>query len=324
MPTKTIKSSGGDYTSIAGWEAGEDNNLSGTGENIGEVYDVNEASALTIAGSTNVSASDYRHLTVNSAFRHAGVFSTGKTHFSASTTDGVLIISENFFRVSYSQIRNTHATSGGSAIKVGATDNVVSQCIATASATTFDGIFVGGGSNNLKVINTVSHGFSSNGIVFNAADTGSELDNSAFVGNGAVGVKIANTQSLTLKNVYCGGNGGDDFNEAGTTGWFSGTTATTCMCQDSITETGLTSGVAWSTANFTNVTAGSIDIHLVSGSALINAGTDLSGTFTLDINGNTRSGTWDVGPDEFVTAASVTYPMLERFGHRGAFRGMLH
>ena len=43
------------------------------------------------------------------------------------------------------------------------------------------------------------------------------------------------------------------------------------------------------------------DYHLVSGSALIGAGTDLSGSFTTDIDGDTRS-SWDIGFDEFVSA----------------------
>lgn len=83
-------------------------------------------------------------------------------------------------------------------------------------------------------------------------------------------------------------------------------TLTTCGSSDTSGSTGLQNiAVSTSTgAKFTNVTAGSEDFHLQSGSALIDVGTSLSGTFTTDIDGETRSGTWDVGADEFVGGGS--------------------
>lgn len=46
------------------------------------------------------------------------------------------------------------------------------------------------------------------------------------------------------------------------------------------------------------------DYHLsASDTAAINAGTDLSSIFTTDIDGVTRTGTWDIGADEYVAAA---------------------
>jgi hypothetical protein len=54
--------------------------------------------------------------------------------------------------------------------------------------------------------------------------------------------------------------------------------------------------VAYTTGNF----------HIVVGSALINAASDLSGTFTVDIDGNTRVA-WDIGADEYIsTGATAT------------------
>ncbi|TET36709.1 MAG: hypothetical protein E3J72_08100 [Planctomycetota bacterium] len=41
------------------------------------------------------------------------------------------------------------------------------------------------------------------------------------------------------------------------------------------------------------------DFHLKAGADCIDAGTDLSGTFTTDIDGQTRTGTWDIGADEY-------------------------
>ena len=49
---------------------------------------------------------------------------------------------------------------------------------------------------------------------------------------------------------------------------------------------------------FVNTTEGSEDLHLKSGSDLIDAGTDLSSYFTDDIDGQSRTGAWDIGADE--------------------------
>jgi len=49
--------------------------------------------------------------------------------------------------------------------------------------------------------------------------------------------------------------------------------------------------------------AGSDDLHLVSGSTVRGDGTDLSGTFTDDIDGDTRSA-WDIGADEYDAGTS--------------------
>jgi hypothetical protein len=66
------------------------------------------------------------------------------------------------------------------------------------------------------------------------------------------------------------------------------------------------------TLTFTNVTAGSEDFHLISTDTdAIDNGADLSGTFTTDIDGTTRSGTWDIGADEYVSSAPTsTYTIL--------------
>jgi len=43
------------------------------------------------------------------------------------------------------------------------------------------------------------------------------------------------------------------------------------------------------------------DYHLQSGSPAIHAGLDLSGDFTTDMEGNIRSGAWDIGAYEYVS-----------------------
>jgi hypothetical protein len=59
---------------------------------------------------------------------------------------------------------------------------------------------------------------------------------------------------------------------------------------------------------FANVLSGNEDLHLKTGSALISAGADLSGSFSTDIDGQSRSAAvnaWDIGADE--SARAVYY-----------------
>lgn len=106
---------------------------------------------------------------------------------------------------------------------------------------------------------------------------------------------FVNSVTATAKNCYAGGN---------TTDAYSGTiTRTTCMHSSATSFSNSTGSIAYSTANFTNVTAASEDLHLVSGSALIAAGTGPASDAavpTTDFEGTVRSGaTTDIGFDQF-------------------------
>ena len=63
-------------------------------------------------------------------------------------------------------------------------------------------------------------------------------------------------------------------------------------------------------AYFINITPGSEDFHIGALSSLKDAGTDLSGTFTTDIDGETRTGTWDIGVDEIVAVVTEGFLLV--------------
>lgn len=117
-----------------------------------------------------------------------------------------------------------------------------------------------------------------------------------FIGSPDLCVYILDGTSI-FKNCYAYSGGGFPayFGEAGAT-----LTLTTSAASDTSGTAGL-DNIAYSTANFVNVTPGSEDFHLPSGSALDATGTDTSGdaaplNFTTDMDGAARTGTWDVGP----------------------------
>lgn len=127
--------------------------------------------------------------------------------------------------------------------------------------------------------------------------------NSIAVGPGTALVSSYEGASSRVKNSYFHG---------ATAAYSGGITKVSCMHSSSSSVSGSTANVAYSTANFTNVTSGSEDLSLPSGSALIDAGTDLSADadypFSTDILGATRSGTWEVGPFNYAAAASLAPP----------------
>ena len=147
-------------------------------------------------------------------------------------------------------------------------------------------------------VGTLDHPYCS-GVI---CDSGTLNLYSSTVIGGKYGV-VTNGGTINAKNVYAGSTITEDFYRS------AGTLAkTNCASEDSSaddTGTGETQSncavsVAYTTSTFTNVTAGSEDYDLVTGSALIGAGVSTSGesaplNFTTDIVGATRDATWDIG-----------------------------
>ncbi len=75
--------------------------------------------------------------------------------------------------------------------------------------------------------------------------------------------------------------------------------------------------------NFVSTSSGYEDLHLKEGADAINVGASLSGTFTDDIDGETRSGTWDMGADEYYAPTPFKYrrPLTFEYEYRGTSCG---
>lgn len=312
--TRTVKSSGGDYSSLSAAEAGEQGDLTSLDRQLDiACYSFQDTTAVAIGGWTT-DATRYIRIFTPSGERHDGKWNTSKYRLSVSAEFNYpLILSEEFVRLEGIQIEQTHSngvacvqTTGVAA--AASSDNRLTECLlrtASTRTTADTGSVIQHGAGKLTLRNSVIYKGGASGVhtAFGSNAPTLVADNCTLAGNGAYGVNRT-SGTVTLQNCYSGGNGTDAYN--GTI------TRTTCAHSSATVFTGSTASVPHSTATFTNVTAGSEDYHLVSGSALIDAGTDLSGTFTTDIDGATRSGTWDIGADEFVggIVASASRLML--------------
>lgn len=284
---KTIAPSGGDYTSLEACMNANEQNLVTADKyfdvEISGTWSSADTTAVTIHNYTT-DATRYINIYTTGAARHDGKYNTGKYRIEINSSYGACIGIDTggTYRIDGIQFKNSAADTGdnrGISI-VGNNTLWISNVIGYANKTTiriwtFDG--------NYRIWNSVL--FSNTGeCITNLANL--RVYSSALIVN-STGSSIS---SGTLKNVY--------------STKFNGGTKTTCASADTSGSTGL-QNIPYDTTTFTNVTSGSEDLHLVAGSDLIDAGTNTSGDaspmdFTTDIDGETRSGTWDIGASEFV------------------------
>jgi hypothetical protein len=296
---KTVKSSGGDYSSLAAWEAGQQKVISAGDAEIAECYAFSDTTAVTIDGWTTV-ATGYIEIRVPSAERHTGVAGTGYRLSQSADFTRVLLIAEEFTRVIGVSLTQLNASTF-----CYATYSISTTVAATSDNRLIDSLMLGGFATS-----TESFGIEHSSGIFLAvncvvADThpvaaksswqGSQPDASYYnctLRGSTTGIRV-DSRTYPMKNCYVSG---------GTTCYdiFSGSiSATTCQHSNTETLAGSSDSVAYSTANFNNVTAGSDDLGLPSGSALVGAGTDLSADslypFSTDIVGVSRTPGWGVG-----------------------------
>ncbi|MEK6532109.1 MAG: hypothetical protein AABZ23_06435 [Deltaproteobacteria bacterium] len=307
--TKTIKSSGGDYTSLSAWEAARNGDLvTADTIEVAECYNFQDTTAVLISGWVT-DPTRYIKIYTPVAERHTGVAGTGYR---------LVVTSAQPLRVRESHVRiiglETKAATAGFSGLVCDNDTAMeaSPYILVDSLLTHDngayGVYLGRCGTTgypLYLVNSIIYKCGNYGILLTSgyAPAIAEIYNCTVCQNTTYGIrKDSSSVVVGVKNCYAGANTTDYSSSSGT--W---TTFTTNASSDTTGTSGLQS-IAHSTsagAYFTNITAGSENYHIGSSSALKDVGTDLSATFTTDIDGGTRSGTWDIGADEFTTGGAT-------------------
>lgn len=291
--TSTIKSSGGDYSSLSAWEAAKQANIV-TADEIqqAECYSFADTTRVDIDGWTTDSTRYIRIYTPAAERPATPAWDAAKYTLTASFNgDGIIGVYEDYVRIEGIQVRNTDTgTDAQGVIRANSCVELrVSNCILRDGRY---GLWAYSGAT--KCWNTIIYGGASGAVnVNNAADC--YLYSVSSYG-GADGFRIQSGTTTVAKNCYA---------RYYPAGW----TKTTCASEDTSGTSGLQS-ISYNTTNFTNVTGGSEDWALPSGSALVNVGTNTSGDsapfdFVLDFSGDTRSGTWDIGADEYVAAGGT-------------------
>lgn len=317
LRTRTVKSSGGDYTSLAAWEIGEQADFVAADEiREADLYAMTDTTAVLIDGSTTDAT---RFMRIKVSERHAGAWDAAKYNLSVANSIA-LDIRDDYVRIEGLQVE-VNAANAANQIPC----NVQSQTVTNNEIRIDSCIF--------RTHTNVS--FSTNTLGLNSVNTHSKIWNNVFQVRSA----HASNRCVQIDGVTCyfynntvQGNG----NGTGVRHFTSTTLMKNCTIVNHATCITVTSGTLTRTYSFSsdatmgagtgnqnNVTEASMgfvdaantDFHIGSSSLLKNAGTDLSAdanlAFSTDIDGIARTGTWDIGADEFtgVEPPERRYPL---------------
>lgn len=255
---------------------------------------------INVRGSTNAdstriapsgyttNSSYYLWIRVDAEDRHAGVWSNSKYRLVASINHDSIVYNLPAYTVLEGmQMYNT--SSLGSRTIYCTSTVYLKECIVRGGY--IHGAYVGGGS---RAYNCVFAGSTNGpGLTTNTYAAPVLAVNCTAVNNKTYGFHANTGTTLTAINCYAGGNQTADWGKAGTLA------LTNCYSADGSEST---SQVAFDADCFVNVTSGSENLHLVSGSGLIGQGSSSASTYiSIDIDGQARpqGGSWDVGADEF-------------------------
>jgi hypothetical protein len=310
----TVAPSGGDFTSLA---AAIDHLVANHANLVSaDVYATIEISGTwSSADTTPVDITDittdatrYINIYTTGAARHAGVWSTNKYNLSSTADEAHSIrISIGHVRLNGLQVAVTSHVERtdylyGIRIQGGVGYNLIANCIIVGKS--------GGSNGNGVAVIAGDVQTLYNNIVYNFSGTGKggiRVDNETgdqfcYIYNNTVyncttGITTDRWQKHTLTNNLVA-NCTTDF-----VGQFL--SATTNATDGSTAPTAATTSGNRTSQTFTFVGSGNFHLDSTDAGAL-DHGTSLSGTFTTDIDGETRSGTWDIGADEYVAAGGST------------------
>jgi hypothetical protein len=224
-------------------------------------------------------ATRYVNIYTTSAARHKGIYST--SYYRLEQGDDSPIYLESVSYITFTGILFKRTGTSDSCINTNnsATNILFDKCIIIGAGT---GLKVG--YSTIRARNCIIIGGTYYSYISNVINT---IENCVIINTGSLNAVYRAESFLYVKNCYAHSVSGTAYSPA---------TITTSASSDGSEST---TTAAYDTDTFTNVTAGSENFHLPNTSSpLYDAGTDLSGTFTDDIDGDTRV-QWDIGADEY-------------------------
>lgn len=291
------------YTSLSAWESSRQRDLVAGDEievaRIEGIWTAADATPVSINGWTT-DATHYIKIHTAPEARHGGKWDDTKYRISSGSW-GARIIENNQNYTKIEGVQVLHSGGGGASIgiySVGFAGVVVKDSIARKTSTIVgEGIkVIGTSAASSRVINSVAYGGWNFGIDVATSDGYGYAYNTTSYGNnyGYNGFYIQN-----LKNCIGASNAIADFARQSS----YAVNTTTCASSDA-TATAFTDAGSRTGQTFGFVDPANGNFHLSSADASAkNMGTDLSSdsifAFVADIDGETRSGSWDIGADEY-------------------------
>ena len=253
---------------------------------------------LTVAGASQVASGVSQ--------RHDGVRDTGTRINGPGTSAGALLIRDGNVTVEWWAARNTKGCIACGSIDVDGATNVLLRNLVLYD--TYNGVYSrNGASLTLR-----------NSIVFNA-------DNDGFLGSLGTTATIESCTFYAAANGVNGGGGTTTVRNTVSMGNglldFASVTTQAYNLSEDVSASGPGSFQSAVGPFFTFASTATPDLHLRPGSEGVNAGLDLSATFSDDIDGGTRpfSTAWDIGADESLYASNHLLLENHALGQADAF-----
>lgn len=281
-----------------------------------------DTTRVTISGSYTPTATNYIRITVDSGSKHALVWDNAKYRLAPTTSTGsTLSINEDYVIVEGLQIEAL----GGDAVNCdflssSTVKSIIRDCIIRFASGTglFNGVY--GRAGDTIVERCIIYGFTGTGNTSSAGINARNATASVHSYNNVIygcanGLNTQNAGVYVARNTVCFGSTTSDFTNGGAgtvTRHYcvsgDATAGTTNNCKQNQT---LTTGV------FSDVT--NRNFHLLSSDTILrDAGQSLSSNpdslanwsaMTTDGDGNTLSGTWDIGADEYAAAGGTVHDL---------------
>ncbi|HBR79236.1 MAG TPA: hypothetical protein DEA46_02280 [Candidatus Moranbacteria bacterium] len=302
------------YTSLVAWETAEQKDLVASDQiavaQIEGSWTSADTGAVFVSGWTTDATRYIKIHTVGEA-RHSGVWSNSKYRLETSST--VFYVNEENVRIDGLQIHQTDATNNSRyGIRLApasqsnyylsnniirgnsATNGFFSHAIVTTS---------GYAGSSIYLWNNIIYNFTSNG-------TGSGINlgsnHTAYIYNNTINncfQGIYHISSAYAKNNIVQNTTGEAYS-----GLIDFETSSNYNVSDDATSTSGANDKINQTVSFSSTVSGSENLHLQASDvsargAGTNLGSDANLSFSTDIDGETRSGAWDIGADESNTSS---------------------
>lgn len=303
---KTVKSSGGDYTSLSAWEAANQGDLVAADEiRQAECFDLSDTTLVSIDGSTTDAT---RYLRVYAAAGDEAVMPWSASAYRLVVNGMCLTVSDPNTRIERIQTECTN--SGGTVrgcIRVTEANCRVIGVLGRNTGTTANLIFEAQNpaSSTSYWVNCVAIGNNSNGDGFRMNGGGANAVGRFYNCTAVLSANNFNRVARDAIAKNCLGHGAVTSDFVGT--WATGTEYN---ASEDATAPGTNSRTS---QTFTFVNAGGEDYHLASGDAGakdfgVDLSADASFPFSTDFDNAARSGSWDIGADEITTSTQTVTP----------------